>query len=157
MQSRVPWFFNLQLQSLFQSSSIQNTLKKEKTAFELILEIQAINKGLISQIYSILHDTEDIKDPPVINKWNGDCNSNITRAQWDFINTSFMVSTNLLTIKMSLKLLYRWYLTPSRVSHFCISTSNLCWKVCGATADDIHCWWKHNKLNAFWLGRCWRN
>lgn len=93
---------------------------------------------MISQIYTILQDIEDSKDPPIIAKWNKDCTSDITRENWDQISTSFMISTSLLNIKISLlKLIHRWYLTPTRISHFGKRTTEQCWKGCGVTADYL--------------------
>lgn len=138
------------MQSLVQFTLMQDALRRNKTPFELLLESKYNNKGLISQIYTILQNLEDLKDPPVLARWNNDCSKIITRDDCNFTSSSFMISTNLLTIKLSsLKLIHRWYLTPVRVVHFNSGASKLCWKGCGIIADFIHCWWNCSRLRGF--------
>lgn len=62
-----------------------------------------------------------------------------------------MSTCSLLLKLQTVKLLYRWYLTPKQIPDV------LCLKGCGSEARYIHCWWNYPVIWEFWIKICYTN
>lgn len=63
---------------------------------------------------------------------------------------SFKGILNISLIEASLKVITRWYLTPSRLSIMYPSVSPLCFRGCNMKGTMIHIWWECPKIRSFW-------
>lgn len=82
------------------------------------------------------------KSAPLL-RWENYLGCTFTDKQWTTAcNTTYKVTSCStlweLTIKLTIKLTLRWYLTPNRVCRFGKLITDLCWRNCGQNGDLLH-------------------
>lgn len=53
-----------------------------------------------------------------------------------------------------MKMLYRWYITPSKLAKMYKTDSNLCWRCRELEGTMYHMWWSCKKIKSFWEVIC---
>ncbi|CAH2300975.1 Hypothetical predicted protein [Pelobates cultripes] len=53
-------------------------------------------------------------------------------------------------LEMSRKLLYRWHLTPKKLSKMYKTTDNKYWRCRRTPGDTLHIWWMCRLIRPFW-------
>lgn len=51
-----------------------------------------------------------------------------------------------------MKILYRWYYTPVKLSRMFLTHSSKCWRNCDTDEHIFHMWWACPSMGAFWTG-----
>lgn len=88
---------------------------------------------------------------PFMLEWEED-----TQESWDLDSwhraffRSFKGILNISLIEASLKVITRWYMTPSRLSSMFPSVSPLCFRGCHMRGTMMHIWWDCPKIRGFW-------
>lgn len=83
--------------------------------------------------------------------WEVKLSLQFTLYQWHLELQLLVTSLNCVTHwEASLKIIYRWYYTPVRLSKIFLSTSPNCWSECGNSASFIHIWWFCPLVLKFW-------
>lgn len=156
VHTKLMWLHYFQLRTVLTQKHFEADLTKEMTDFECLLALDdSSTKRKLSVIYKSLLATD--KDPFLspMKKWGVDCGKHFTTQDWTKIKESYVVLANALPLKLqTIKLLYRWYLTPRQIACIHNTASNLCWKGCGSDANYLHCWWACPLLQDFWNKVC---
>lgn len=96
------------------------------------------------------------RNDSIIAAWEKDCKTMYLELAWDQLHSTYMTTMSIIPIKMQgIKLLYRWYMTPSWLYKAKLLNNDLCWKKCHQPTDYIHCWWHCPKITFFWLQIAW--
>lgn len=106
-------------------------------------------RGGISIIYSSFAQTQS-KSPYML-AWETDLQEHWDLAVWHrAISRSYKDILNTSLIEASLKVLTRWYMTPSRLSSIFPSESPLCFRECQMMGSILHVWWDCTKIRSVW-------
>lgn len=150
------WIHYFELRSILTQKHFKADLTKEMTDFECLLALDdSSTKSKLSIIYKLLLalDKEPFLSP--LKKWEKDCEKTFTTQDWTKIKDSFVVLASALPLKLqTIKLLYRWYLTPRQIACIHKTATNLCWKGCGSEANYLHCWWACPIIQDYWNNVC---
>uniref|UniRef100_A0A803K3V4 Reverse transcriptase domain-containing protein n=1 Tax=Xenopus tropicalis TaxID=8364 RepID=A0A803K3V4_XENTR len=106
----------------------------------------------ISHFYAAINDQSSKPPGTHISAWEKELNLSIDPIDWNTAFTLIMASTkSARLLEPSIKLMYRWYLVPSRLHKiFPQTASKECWRGCGQDGTHVHIWWECPKLASFW-------
>uniref|UniRef100_A0A8C5MAY2 Reverse transcriptase domain-containing protein n=1 Tax=Leptobrachium leishanense TaxID=445787 RepID=A0A8C5MAY2_9ANUR len=106
---------------------------------------------LLSLCYKLLiKPTPNWKNKFQLN-WERDLNVTISLNEWSRCFQGDKGKFKSATLNEARKkLLYRWYLTPDRLSHFSTTSSSTCWRCLKDRGSFIHVWWHCPSLNQLW-------
>uniref|UniRef100_A0A803J671 Reverse transcriptase domain-containing protein n=1 Tax=Xenopus tropicalis TaxID=8364 RepID=A0A803J671_XENTR len=151
---RVPnstFFAYLQLSSYLRTNSLQKLkiLSTEQNRLYTLLQ----QSSKISQYYARLLDLPTQETTPHMKKWEADINTTIDSIDWNnAFSTLFSSISSIRLLESSIKLMYRWYMTPAKIYRiFPATSSNKCWRNCNQTGSFIHIWWECPKISQFWF------
>uniref|UniRef100_A0A670KKD3 Reverse transcriptase domain-containing protein n=1 Tax=Podarcis muralis TaxID=64176 RepID=A0A670KKD3_PODMU len=108
-------------------------------------------KGMVSAIYKIL--LQNLANPldAIKNQWENDIGYEINPTQWTRMwSKPPFKSISTKRKELTLKLTYRWYLTPRKLALIHPGTSPKCWRGCTSTGTYFHMWWECPKIQLFW-------
>ncbi|CAH2275852.1 Hypothetical predicted protein [Pelobates cultripes] len=118
----------------------------EKTILKLIP-----TQKTFSMLYTniLQHDTK-FRYPFVI-AWEKDLGQTLPEAMWRKI----FITPKTLTLsanhtELSRKILYRWYLVPTRLKQMYPEASDQCWRCASTAGSMIHIWWTCPTLQPYW-------
>ncbi|CAH2275585.1 Hypothetical predicted protein [Pelobates cultripes] len=155
--------FNLPHRLIFAYLQIKSYLTKNKPSkesstiiaqmsnFELICTHRKQPKKLISISYkTLLHGSVQGRDTH-IQSWHKELGKIIPTDEWSKAYSSHKGVTSCAThIEMQLKLIYRWYLVPTRIQQIWPQSPDRCWR-CGQTPGTMqHIWWTCKTLQPYW-------
>uniref|UniRef100_A0A8C5PP48 Reverse transcriptase domain-containing protein n=1 Tax=Leptobrachium leishanense TaxID=445787 RepID=A0A8C5PP48_9ANUR len=106
---------------------------------------------LLSLCYKLMTTSDPVQKCRFQVMWERDLNTTISPEQWA---ESFrgdrgkFKSASLHEARK--KLLYRWYLTPDKLSHFSTSGNSTCWRCSATRGSFVHMWWQCPPLQIFW-------
>lgn len=109
---------------------------------------------IISKLYKILlgcyAEDETVKVQMV--RWAEDLNKSIPFETWEFFwKNTLKTSACTRLQENSIKMMYRWYLTPEKIALMSKSkTSNKCWKCGKEKGSFFHMWWKCKLAKQYW-------
>lgn len=84
-------------------------------------------------------------------KWERNCGISYMAEHWEALSTDPMMLSSWIPLRLqSIKVFYRWYLTPQKLHAMNKQVSGQCWKGCAQLATDIHCWWHCAPVQKFW-------
>lgn len=107
------------------------------------------SRGGISIIYSSLATSG--RKTKFMLEWERDLQESWDLEHWHkTFFRSFKGILNISLIEASLKVITRWYLTPSRLSLMYPSVSPLCFRGCHMKGTMMHIWWECPKIRSFW-------
>lgn len=138
-----------QTTSYFQSCGVPN-FNIPKEAWTFWTEAIRNSKG-ISLFYILLSSKLIFEKTTSILKWETDLHSNFTDSQWhSAIQRNYEFTRNVTYWDVLQKIVYRWYLTPSRIAKFSPLGNNLCWRGYSRESTLYHALWKCSKIKCFW-------
>uniref|UniRef100_A0A8C5QG16 Reverse transcriptase domain-containing protein n=1 Tax=Leptobrachium leishanense TaxID=445787 RepID=A0A8C5QG16_9ANUR len=120
------------------------------TIFETISHRGTTPPHSISLFYGLL---QSLSTPPTqfCGKWEASFRITLKDEDWSKIYTLAHCCTPSTRIQeVNYKILYRWYRTPDRLSHFSGGGGDLCWRCSAPHADHLHIWWSCPKVQLFW-------
>uniref|UniRef100_A0A8C5MQM8 Reverse transcriptase domain-containing protein n=1 Tax=Leptobrachium leishanense TaxID=445787 RepID=A0A8C5MQM8_9ANUR len=119
--------------------------------FESICLKGTYPKGLISTLYYKLTSLIDWKELHYIQAWERDLAEVLDSEDWlDIWEASKGVSLCTSMQEQPLKMLMRWYTTPTQLAHMSPNHPDLCWRSCGSKGTFIHMWWECPQIQKFW-------
>ena len=84
-------------------------------------------------------------------KWARNIGHNIMLNQWERMWSKGLKFTLSYNLKENFyKMMFRWYLTPNKLSKMFKNVSNLCWKCSQGVGSFYHLWWTCGKAKEFW-------
>lgn len=117
MDTHLVWLHYFQIRATLMRPEILADLWKGNTAYELpIASDDPSSKHKFSVIYRILLQMETKVDTSNIEIWERDCKFSFPKPLRDKLHLTSMTITRVIPLKLQgIKLLYRWYITPSRL------------------------------------------
>ncbi|CAH2250573.1 Hypothetical predicted protein, partial [Pelobates cultripes] len=103
-------------------------------AFSLIIEdfnykIWERPRRVLSTIYRSMHKKAKIKEYTFVKAWEKELKKTLSEDTWEIIFTEHQKLTLCASHReLSKKIMYRWYLVPTRLAHISPSKSNKCWR-----------------------------
>lgn len=107
-------------------------------------------KGL-SWFYKKLQNTHTQTKTMSILNWENDLKNKFALTDWlKATQANYTYSHCINHWDLSLKILYRSYLTPMRVSHIFKGTNDSCWRQCGSKGTIFHILWGCKFVRSSW-------
>lgn len=107
-------------------------------------------KGL-TWFYKYLQNTHNQTKTTSMLNWERDLRSKFALTEWNkAIQANHLYSHCTNHWDISLKLLYRSYLTPMRISQIFHSSDIQCWRNCGNSGTIFHILWDCKSIRSFW-------
>ncbi|CAH2297239.1 Hypothetical predicted protein [Pelobates cultripes] len=106
---------------------------------------------LISTLYNHHHRALDPHTLQFVKAWEAELGRQLTKEQWSHIlyeNKKLTLSTA--HLELARKVLYRWYLVPTRLKHMIPKSTGLCWRCNKAQGTMLHIWWDCLVLTPLW-------
>uniref|UniRef100_A0A670HVE9 Reverse transcriptase domain-containing protein n=1 Tax=Podarcis muralis TaxID=64176 RepID=A0A670HVE9_PODMU len=126
-------------------------MNEKKSKFQI--EIIESKSKLLSKMYNILleRDTKDEVIKEVMVKWATDLGHNIEYEKWSKLWNEGIKFTASAAIRENLeKMIYRWYLTPEKLSRIYKTGDKACWRCKTKEGNFIHMWWTCEETKKFW-------
>lgn len=121
------------------------------TLYEDLCHTAPRQKGLISQIHSSLVAVEDSPPLKYRSQWEHDLALDQNTIDWDRGWTNICKSSKSLSIKeTAIKLMTRWYYTPTRIQKIYPQSSPQCFRGCTQLGTYLHIFWECEKLQPTW-------
>lgn len=129
-------FFYLQIKhyvtSLVRSTSDRTTLTSYERKF----------KGMVPLLYNQLVKGVSSPNHVYMSKWLSDLDNQIELKQqsqiWDTAKSFFQ---NAMALEFNCKLIYHWYLTPTRITKYTLGHMGACFQGCLDLRTNLHTWW----------------
>ena len=122
----------MKLKSFCTTKETISKVKIQHTDWEKIIENEATDKGLISNIYKQLLKLNSRKTNDPIKKWSKELNRHFSKEDLQMAKKHMKrCSTSLIIREMQMKTTIRYNYTPVRIAAIQMSTSNKCWRGCG--------------------------
>lgn len=86
----------------------------------------------------------------VKSRWEKDFLTSFTEGWVRLRRFNLAFSGNVCIQKNILKLIQRWYLTPSRMAQMFSQGLGFCWRCQNPHADYMHNWWSCARIYTFW-------
>uniref|UniRef100_A0A803T5W2 Reverse transcriptase domain-containing protein n=1 Tax=Anolis carolinensis TaxID=28377 RepID=A0A803T5W2_ANOCA len=145
----VGWFQYMQLKEYYNKDKILGF--EERDSFWD--KVMTMGKKQVSIIYTKLieWETEEVTIKENMTKWAKNLGEKIYLEEWEKAWNSRLKATYATELKENwIKMFYRWYLTPQKLSNFYKKTSNKCWKCGDQVGTFFHCWWTCKKAEKYW-------
>uniref|UniRef100_A0A803J9X8 Reverse transcriptase domain-containing protein n=1 Tax=Xenopus tropicalis TaxID=8364 RepID=A0A803J9X8_XENTR len=141
----------LQLSSYLKTNSLQK-LKALSTDQERLFNLLK-HPSKISQYYALLLEMNPQEISSYMKTWESEINTAIEPIDWNkAFSTLFSSISSIRLLETSVKLMYRWYMTPARLYRiFPATASNKCWRNCNQIGTLTHIWWDCPVISQFWL------
>lgn len=150
------WWTYYQIKSLFEQDKKSFGFQCQLTDLETIWR-KGEGKS-ISKIYKWLlkWETLDEQIKAQMIKWAININPDIEFEEWEYLwNKSLKISTSSIVQENCYKMLFRWHLTPKKLSMIYKGMSNRCWKCNLQVWTFYHQWWMWPQVKKYW--RCIHN
>ncbi|CAH2305170.1 Hypothetical predicted protein, partial [Pelobates cultripes] len=121
------------------------------TSFEkTILKLMPTQKTFSTLYTNMLQHNITLRYPFVI-AWEKDLGQTFPEAMW----RKMFITPKTLTLsanhtELSRKILYRWYLVPTRLKQMYPEASDKCWRYASTARSMIYIWWTCPVLNPYW-------
>lgn len=148
------WFEKIQIEKWTKKVRENCMISRNKTEFEYlvsqIMKDEIGLKGLVSKIYKIINF--DGKPQMVMKmNWEKELNIKISDLDWNVNWKSRIMKTLSVRIKEhNYKVVWKWYLTPLRLSLMDNKISKKCWRCDMELGTYEHMWYKCDKVKKFW-------
>lgn len=148
---KINWFVYNQLTLQFKKDHREFGLSKSNNELDDIFIKK--DKAHITKFYKILKkidlEQEVVKHTMV--RWAIDIGRTIQLETWE----KSWKDTNKFTLCQNLKenyfkMLYRWYMTPTKINLIYKSGKRNCWKCNKTEGNHYHCWWTCHKAKEYW-------
>nr|XP_060623120.1 transcription termination factor 2 [Anolis sagrei ordinatus] len=107
----------------------------------------------ITKIYRTLLEwkLEKHQNKNCLAKWSRNIGHTVRTRDWEEIWNKKLKWINSYDLRENwLKMMYRWYITPSKLTKWYKNVSGLCWKCQKKKGTFFHCWWSCEKIKRFW-------
>ena len=144
------FFKYLQVRS-FIYSHLKNTQQPPSSVLEKFSTQDYYEKGLVSQMYSILEGSCKENSENTRQRWIQDLQVDISEIDWGIICSKAQTQT----INTRLRLIqYNWimriYITPEKLNKFNPNIPDTCYKCSGHKGTLLHCLWECEEIKTFW-------
>lgn len=104
--------------------------KRKKTQFEQLIALEdSSTKHKLLMIYQILLDFGTKISLANVIAWECNCRATFSDLMREQLHTTQMTKTSILPIKIqAIKLLHRWYITPTQLYKARLLSNDFCWK-----------------------------
>ena len=121
------------------------------------MELCTNEEHVITKMYKMLLqmnlEYEQVKECMI--KWAKIFGYNITLEQWENMwNKGLKFTLNYNLKENFYKMMYRWYLTPDKLSKMYNGVTNVCWKCSQGEETFYHLWWTCEKAKKNWDQIC---
>uniref|UniRef100_A0A670ITK0 Reverse transcriptase domain-containing protein n=1 Tax=Podarcis muralis TaxID=64176 RepID=A0A670ITK0_PODMU len=126
-------------------------MNEKKSKFQI--EIIESKSKILSKMYKILleWETKDEEIKEVMVKWAMDLGHNIEYKKWSKLWNEGLKFTASAAIRENLvKMVYRWYLTPEKLSRMYKTADKICWRCKIKEGSFMHMWWTCEEIKKFW-------
>lgn len=147
------WYLHRQLYERWKIDKKLKGIETQKTQWEEIM-LKGKTK-LISRYYKMLQewDTEEEVVRHTMVKWAQNVGHNLKYENWVKIWSKDLKYTTSQQIKENIyKMVYRWHLTPRKLSYMYKNVNPICWKCRKETGSYFHMWWTCKLARQYWIG-----
>uniref|UniRef100_A0A803K926 Reverse transcriptase domain-containing protein n=1 Tax=Xenopus tropicalis TaxID=8364 RepID=A0A803K926_XENTR len=125
---------------------------KQLSTIQQKLTSSIMSGARISHFYSNINDQLPNSPNTPLTAWNKELNSEIDPIDWNSAFALITASTkSARLLEPSIKLMYRWYLVPTRLYKiYPLTSSKECWRGCAQEGTHTHIWWDCLKIVPFW-------
>uniref|UniRef100_A0A8C5N3B2 Reverse transcriptase domain-containing protein n=1 Tax=Leptobrachium leishanense TaxID=445787 RepID=A0A8C5N3B2_9ANUR len=145
------FFRFLQMRDFITKPHLRAAALTKPSWFERLCLQEHYPKGLISTIYSSITSTLEWKELTYINAWHKDLGEELEGDEWlDIWEAARRSSICTTHQEQSLKMIFRWYTTPEKLVKMKVTTTDVCWRLCGDKGTFLHMWWSCPRLKPLW-------